>query len=305
MEQLPSAPPARASEQLPDYILSIQNLTYEPTSMKVKAAVHNERQNSRDDLKTNEDTKMEQGEFSHFKQNSTKDHEMVRSVESNRIPDYNIQKSGGTGIVRTSATDHQMASGSGLSTAEVAVALLGASASTQSMNNNIALRANCKHRRGATFQEEDLSSAYNHYRCLSPSDQHINNNYIRPHHGSGGSTQACTRFLRRQFSLDRGDEPSVFVLSGSSSVSTMTLDSVPSVGTPRAASTGRLFKQNSAGAATDLERIEEIPLVNTVRAASPRPGSSRNASNGHYLKQRFELEPFSSSSISVSMESLK
>ena len=83
-------------------------------------------------------------------------------------------------------------------------------------------------------------------------------------------------------------------------MSTVTLDSAVSIGTPRAASTGRLFKQNSAGAAHDLERIEEIPLVNAAGTASPRPGHP----NVKYFRQRCELPPFSSPSMSVSVESL-
>jgi hypothetical protein len=105
--------------------------------------------------------------------------------------------------------------------------------------------------------------------------------------------------------LDRGDEPSAHILSGASSMTTMTLDSgTSSVGTPRASSTGRLFKQNSAGAAHDLERIEEIPLMNTAGMSSPRPGNARGPANANYFRQRCELPPFSSPSISVSVESL-
>ena len=56
-----------------------------------------------------------------------------------------------------------------------------------------------------------------------------------------GKSSAC-RLLKRQFSLDRADEPAVIV---------------PDQHTLRTAP--RLNKQNSAGAAHDLERIEEIP----------------------------------------------
>jgi hypothetical protein len=182
---------------------------------------------------------------------------------------------------------------------------LGVSTSSQSINNSsISFRASNRHRRGINSQEEDLSSPYNHYRCLSPSENlNHHNHYIKPHHGTSGSGLTPNRFLRRQFSLDRGDEPPVHILTGAASMSTVTLDSAasaPSVGTPRAASTGRLFKQNSAGAAHDLERIEEIPLVNTAGMASPRPGHP----NVKCFRQRCELPPFSSPSLSVSVESL-
>jgi hypothetical protein len=88
-------------------------------------------------------------------------------------------------------------------------------------------------------------------------------------------------------------------------MTTMTLDSsASSVGTSRASSTGRLFKQNSAGAAHDLERIEEIPLMKAAGMASPRPGNARGTAKGNYIRQRCELPPFSSPSVSVSVESL-
>lgn len=54
--------------------------------------------------------------------------------------------------------------------------------------------------------------------------------------------------LKRQFSLDRPDEPVSIIPEQSSAV-----------GQHR--STPRLYKQNSAGAANDLERIEEVPAA--------------------------------------------
>lgn len=49
------------------------------------------------------------------------------------------------------------------------------------------------------------------------------------------------RLLKRQFSLDRADEPSILIPDHNARL------------------TPRLYKQNSAGAANDLERIEEVP----------------------------------------------
>lgn len=57
-----------------------------------------------------------------------------------------------------------------------------------------------------------------------------------PGKGPGG------RKLKRQFSLDRPDDP-VSIIP----------EQLPHRSTPR------LYKQNSAGAANDLERIEEVP----------------------------------------------
>lgn len=299
-EQQMSLPALRSSEQPSDCNSNSQILASELKSVKVSAAIHNEKLNSKDDFKFSEDSISEQTELSQKKTSSRKDQELLKSVESNKIPDFTNQLSGASCIVRNSASDNQMACASGVSASEVAAALLGVSTSTQSINNSsIPFRPSNRHRRGINSQEEDLSSPYNHYRCLSPSENH-HNHYIKSHHGTGSSGLTPNRFLRRQFSLDRGDEPPVHILTGASSMSTVTLDSVASVGTPRAASTGRLFKQNSAGAAHDLERIEEIPLMNTAGMASPRPGHP----NVNYFRQRCELPPFSSPSLSVSVESL-
>lgn len=65
---------------------------------------------------------------------------------------------------------------------------------------------------------------------------------------AGGS---C-RLLRRQFSLDRADEPSKDEAAGGGAGG-------PSTSGLQHRATPRLFKQNSAGAANDLERIEEVP----------------------------------------------
>lgn len=53
--------------------------------------------------------------------------------------------------------------------------------------------------------------------------------------------------LKRQYSLDRGDDP---------------------IASDQKSSCARMSKQNSAGAAHDLEMIEEIPLM-TIPIMSP------------------------------------
>ncbi|XP_072756231.1 retinal guanylyl cyclase 2 isoform X1 [Anoplolepis gracilipes] len=114
-------------------------------------------------------------------------------------------------------------------------AILGASTSSlTSIAGPTTFRQPLRHRRIGCIDENDLSMPYNHYRCLSPNE----------HHGKG-----LSRMLRRQFSLDRPDEP----------VSIIPEQSQP----PR--STPRLYKQNSAGAANDLERIEEVPSSTTPK----------------------------------------
>jgi len=66
-----------------------------------------------------------------------------------------------------------------------------------------------------------------------------------------GKGPGC-RMLRRQFSLDRPDEPVSVIPEQPGTVA-------------QHRSNPRLYKQNSAGAANDLERIEEVP------AATPGP----------------------------------
>lgn len=72
------------------------------------------------------------------------------------------------------------------------------------------------------------------------------------------------RLLRRQFSLDRADEPST---SGT------TTDQI-SGQSQQHRQTTRLFKQNSAGAANDLERIEEVPGTPSAAAQAYRQSTS-------------------------------
>lgn len=150
-------------------------------------------------------------------------------------------------VKKSVSTDHKIgsASHSGVSTpfsvSDVNMDLLGTpfvgtSRSTTNLNSA-----------GKRVDENDLSTPYNHYRCLSPSDG-------KPRPGN------ASRFLKRQYSVDREDCSEV--------------KSAP-----------RLFKQNSAGAAHDLERIEEVPL-------------SHKGRNSCY-KHRCELP-----TLSVSVESL-
>ncbi|KAJ9581584.1 hypothetical protein L9F63_023231, partial [Diploptera punctata] len=174
-------------------------------------------------------------ELSYSKSVSRKDSEVVTRTDSSKISDF---VPGSSSHVKTSS-DHQTGYGPGVSATDVAAALLGVGTSSQSITNNNLQQFRSsnrdqihnRHRRGiaAHLDEDDLSTPYNHYRCLSPR-----------------TGVASNRFLKRQFSLDRGDDSSMSILSNV------------------AASTGRLFKQNSAGAAHDLERIEEIPLSNTA-----------------------------------------
>lgn len=137
----------------------------------------------------------------------------------------------------------------------------------------------------------DLSLPYNHYRCLSPSESNLtqcNTDFkhqfnsqkfenLNPNAISGitagNSKPGSTRFLRRQFSLDKDDASNQsnqtqgqnqihhkqsldgimaqeIIAQITSSTASSHLPSRPSL----------LHKQNSSSIAQDLEKIEEIPI---------------------------------------------
>lgn len=121
----------------------------------------------------------------------------------------------------------------------------------------------------------DLSSPYNHYRCLSPSESNLTQcNEGKYVYGLNkiDNKPGSSRLLRRQFSLDKDD-----CQTASSSTSTTStvqqlkanLD-VPTLQelnrqspSPTNIKPGRLHKQTSASVAQDLEKIEEIPISPT------------------------------------------
>ncbi|XP_058791773.1 guanylate cyclase D isoform X2 [Phymastichus coffea] len=170
-------------------------------------------------------------------------------------------------VTKSTSTDNPVTLGTPVSATEVAAALLGASStSINSMTSNVFSR-NRPRRMGGVIDEDDLSTPYNHYRCLSPNEhygkatfeqQPEKSLHARRKLGRSriksldiecglGATAGRGRLLRRQFSLDRADEPST------STTATATVE------TQQHRTAPRLFKQNSAGAANDLERIEEVP----------------------------------------------
>ncbi|CAK9802664.1 Retinal guanylyl cyclase 2 [Anthophora quadrimaculata] len=152
-----------------------------------------------------------------------------------------------TTVTKTTSGDDQpppLGTSGGVFYAEAAV--LGASTTSLtsiSSSTTVPYRpAPARHRRIPGYIEEnDLSTPYNHYRCLSPNE----------HYGRATGY----RFLKRQFSLDRPDDTPFTEqtanhhhLQHQQSLQQQNLNTTP-----------RLYKQNSAGAANDLERIEEVP----------------------------------------------
>ncbi|XP_037809877.1 uncharacterized protein LOC119602434 isoform X1 [Lucilia sericata] len=141
----------------------------------------------------------------------------------------------------------------------------------------------------------DLSSPYNHYKCLSPSESNLTQFYDGKYlYSSGvggvGTTAAnsfhsvtgrfekpgSSRLLRRQFSLDRDDTQSKsehqhhqhhqsslqssLPLSLSNKSSTLEIPILHDTARSPKGTLTRVHKQNSTSIAQDLEKIEEIPL---------------------------------------------
>lgn len=130
--------------------------------------------------------------------------------------------------------------------------ILGASTSSltsiSSSTNPYRPAGPAKHRRITGYiDENDLSTPYNHYRCLSPNEHY-------------GRSTGC-RFLKRQFSLDRPDETSYvgFTEQINYQQQLQQQQQQQLLSQQNLNKTPRLYKQNSAGAANDLERIEEVP----------------------------------------------
>lgn len=80
---------------------------------------------------------------------------------------------------------------------------------------------------GGGNYEHDLSTPYNYYRCLPPAE-------------NPSSSKFVSKFLKRQFSVDKSDESTSIVLQ-----------EVPIT------KTSKLFKQNSAGANHENDKTEK------------------------------------------------
>lgn len=138
----------------------------------------------------------------------------------------------------------------------------------------------------------DLSSPYNHYKCLSPSESNLTQFNDGKYLYSGGGVVNATansfhsvtgrfekpgssRLLRRQFSLDRDDTSksdhhhqhhhqsslqSSLPLSISNKSSMLEIPILHDTSRSPKGTLTRVHKQNSTSIAQDLEKIEEIPL---------------------------------------------
>ncbi|XP_075235851.1 retinal guanylyl cyclase 1 [Lycorma delicatula] len=197
----------------------------------------------------------------------------VLSVIKNTSDSLDITSSNNKGNINNelrSSTSIRSGISTPLSTSDFNVDILGVSFVNTSKSSSNLSSMNLGHRRigstggvtgGSGVDVNDLSTPYNHYRCLSPSNGKSITSGTR-------TSNLSSRFLKRQFSMDREDILSSEPQNIKSSSHNM--------------QSARLFKQNSAGAAHDLERIEEIP-------------SSLSSS----YKHRSNLPIFSSHSASV------
>ncbi|XP_058056050.1 uncharacterized protein LOC131207454 [Anopheles bellator] len=158
----------------------------------------------------------------------------------------------------------------------------------------------------------DLSSPYNYYKCLSPSESNLSQctesrygSYQLRSDASCSSKPGSTRFLRRQFSLDK-DDVAAGQKSGTGTLDAVsmsmsvdreqlarmgTLTSIPSLGsgstsgsigsqgTQKQRTLTMHHRQQSASVAQDLEKIEEIPLSPQAYALNHTGCSSSSTSS--------------------------
>lgn len=112
----------------------------------------------------------------------------------------------------------------------------------------------------------DLSSPYNHYKCLSPSETNLSQfidarTSAFTHHRSESMKPGSGRLLRRQFSLDKDDAAAL-----------QQSHRARQEANKAAQNASRMLKQHSISTAQDLEKIEENPIS---------PQNSQNNHNGN------------------------
>lgn len=73
-------------------------------------------------------------------------------------------------VTKSTSGDAPMSLGTPVSATEVAAALLGSSTTSLTSISSTAFRT--RHRRVGIIDEDDLSTPYNHYRCLSPNESY-------------------------------------------------------------------------------------------------------------------------------------
>jgi guanylate cyclase 2F len=177
----------------------------------------------------------------------------------------------------------------------------------------------------------DLSSPYNHYRCLSPSEtnlsipMHERSQSISPNAKLlDASRPGSSRLLRRQFSLDKDDLSSrnhgnletISSLVDSTKHSSLAVKSpyqplISSSSLPANSSliSTKIHKHQSTSVAQDLEKIEEIPIspINTSllpinsNSSTKDSNSFKNLNSNNNLKTSLSND---SKDVTINIESL-
>ena len=130
----------------------VENCTVEKTeTKKVAVSVHNER------TLTNS-----------YSLRSSEVIEIPKDIV--KTPEYNSAS-----VIKSTSGDNQANLGTPVSATEVAAALLGASTTSLPSIPGSNFR---RHRRVGIIDEDDLSTPYNHYRCLSPNEHGLFFNLI-------------------------------------------------------------------------------------------------------------------------------
>lgn len=160
----------------------------------------------------------------------------------------------------------------------------------------------------------DLSSPYNHYRCLSPSETNLSiplnerSQSVSPSAArfldTGRERPGSSRLLRRQFSLDKDDlssqkhgnlETISSLVDSTNHSNTATITTKSQTFQPLISSTSlplssgsnllssKLHKHQSASVAQDLEKIEEIPIspITTTLNSNNSMNSFKNSNSNN------------------------
>jgi len=191
----------------------------------------------------------------------------------------------------------------------------------------------------------DLSSPYNHYRCLSPSETNLSKPMAErplsvspnPRQMDIGSKPGSSRLLRRQFSLDKDDhhqrhanletisslidstkappiasfkpqyQPLISSSSFPASASSSSATVTPAIVTQSSLMTNKLQKHQSASVAQDLEKIEEIPVspINVAATSSSSNANDLNSFKNNAANGNNNLKTPPANSSSVNVEAIE
>lgn len=129
----------------------------------------------------------------------------------------------------------------------------------------------------------DLSSPYNHYKCLSPSEtnltQYMDARSAFTHSRSDSLKPGSGRLLRRQFSLDKDD------------AAALQLSHRARQEANKVQQAARMHKQHSISTAQDLEKIEENP-ISPQNSQNNHNENNKTTSNTEKNELKLNVESF-------------